>query len=237
MAAPTQNGVAEGEGRGGMDITGEINVIHRRLDSRSTPAGDGNVVVLRRTYDAPVEDVWDALTDPERLARWFLPLAGNPSAGDLRLGAKYQLEGNAGGEILQCEPPRLLKVSWLLGGHASDSDFSEVEVRLSPESDGRTLFELEHAAVVDPGFWSQFGPGAVGVGWDLTLLGLGLHLNGGLAVDRAERAAWEESAEAREFIIGSSKAWRAAHEAGGATAEEAASAAANTKQFYAPDPD
>ena len=197
-----------------------------------------HVIVLRRTYDAPVEDVWDALTDPERLTRWFLPLAGNPRASDLGIGAKYQLEGNAGGEILQCEPPRLLKVSWLLAEHQSDSDFSEVQVRLSPEPNGHTLFELEHAAVVDPGFWGQFGPGAVGVGWDLSVLGLGLYLHGrGIAADSKEREAWESSPEARDFMTASSKAWGAAHEAGGASPEEAAAAAANTKQFYAPDPE
>ena len=44
--------------------------------------------------------MWDACTDPERIGRWFLPVSG-----DLRLGGRYQLEGNAGGEILRCEPP------------------------------------------------------------------------------------------------------------------------------------
>ena len=59
--------------------------------------------MLRRRYDAAIEDVWDAVTDPDRLKRWFLPISG-----DLRVGGTFQLEGNAGGEILSCEPPRLL---------------------------------------------------------------------------------------------------------------------------------
>jgi hypothetical protein len=46
--------------------------------------------VLRRTYDAPIEDVWDACSDPDRLKRWFSPVSG-----DLRLGGRFQIEGNA----------------------------------------------------------------------------------------------------------------------------------------------
>ncbi len=66
--------------------------------------------------------------------------------------------------------------------------FSEVEVRLAAEGNERTLFELEHVAVVPPEMWDRFGPGAVGVGWDLTVLGLGLHLRGGSIGDPS---AWQ----------------------------------------------
>ena len=44
--------------------------------------------------------MWDAVTSAERIPRWFLPISG-----DLRLGGRYQLEGNAGGEVLECAPP------------------------------------------------------------------------------------------------------------------------------------
>ncbi|TDD06120.1 hypothetical protein E1292_15690 [Nonomuraea deserti] len=59
--------------------------------------------------------------------------------------------------------------------NGNNPGFPEVEVRLSAAAGG-TLFELMHAAEV-PDFWSGFGPGAAGVGWDLALLGLGLHLS------------------------------------------------------------
>jgi len=39
--------------------------------------------------------------------RWFLPLHG-----DLREGGSFQLEGNAGGDILTCTPPQLLRVTF-----------------------------------------------------------------------------------------------------------------------------
>ncbi|GII54941.1 activator of HSP90 ATPase [Planotetraspora thailandica] len=202
-----------------MDIVDEINQAHRELLN-----GERKVVTLSRRYDAEVEDVWDACTNAERLSRWFLPVTG-----DLRLGGKYQLEGNAGGEILQCEPPRLLKVSWLFGENAG---FSEVEVHLSSEDDG-TLFELRHTAEVPPDMWSGYGPGAVGVGWDLALLGLTLHLTSG--APRIDESTFHLTDEGRRVITASSQAWGRAYEAAGGPPDEVAAAVANTTAFYAPE--
>jgi uncharacterized protein YndB with AHSA1/START domain len=207
------------------DIVDQINHIRRQVGSRTVAEGDARTLVLRRTYDATVEDVWDACTDPERIGRWFLPVSG-----DLKLGGHYQLEGNAGGEILRCEPPQLLKVSWLFG---EDSGFSEVELRLTAEDEAeRTTVELEHVAVVPPEMWDQFGPGAVGVGWDLMMLGLGLHLSGDTIDDLA---TWQESDEAREFMTRSSEAWGEAYGASGAPSDVVAAAVRSTTGFYAPE--
>jgi hypothetical protein len=205
------------------DIVDEINEIHREVGSRPVNDRETPTVLLRRAYDAPVEDVWNACTDPERIGRWFLPVSG-----DLKPGGHFRLEGNASGEILRCEPPRLLKVSWLFG---EDPDFSEVEVRLTARGEEQTVLELEHVADVSPEIWGHFGPGALGLVWDLTALGLRFHLLGGPADDLA---AWRESDEAREFMTRSSEAWGAAYEASGAPAEVAAAAVHGTTSFYVP---
>ncbi|MFG1977786.1 VOC family protein [Nonomuraea fuscirosea] len=199
-------------------IIDELTEAHRELLD-----GERKIVVLRRHYDAEIEDVWQACTDGDRLSRWFLPVSG-----DLRLGGTYQLEGNAGGEILQCEPPSLLKVSWLFG---PDPGFSEVEVRLTGK-DGGTELELRHTAEVPPEFWGQFGPGSVGVGWDLALLGLALHLRGG---ERVDEATFHQTDEGRAYITGACRAWGEAHQAAGAPADEVAAAVARTTAFYAPE--
>ena len=81
--------------------------------------------------------------------------------------------------------------------------------------------------------WSQFGPGAVGVGWDGGVLGLGLYLRGG-SIDDSE--AWQVSEEGREFYKRASEAWGRANLATGADPETVAQGVANTTQFYAPDP-
>jgi uncharacterized protein YndB with AHSA1/START domain len=207
------------------DADAEARAIERTVGQRTMPAGEARTVALQRTYDAPVEEVWDALTDPQRIGRWFLPITG-----DLRLGGTYQLEGNAGGRILRCEPPHSLLVTWAMG---EDTGASQVEVRLSPAGEGKTLLWLDHAAVVPPEMWAEYGPGAVGVGWDLGLLGLGLHLQDPSAT-KPEGA--ESSPEVRQFIHHSSAAWGAALAAAGAGSAEVAKAVANTTAFYAPDP-
>jgi len=206
------------------DLIADLTAVHRRYGPGKLDDLQAHTVTLRRTYEAPVEDVWDAITDPDRIARWFLPVSG-----ELRLGGRYQLEGNAGGEILRCDPPRHLAVTWVFG----DSDPSEVDVRLEPDADGRTTLELHHVAIVDAQKSETYGPGAVGVGWDLTLLGLAMHLRGDEAT-LAEKEAWVRSEEARRFMTASASAWGTAHEASGADPEAAATAAKNTLEFYVP---
>jgi len=211
-----------------IDIVREIDAVEREVGSGRLAAGEARAVRLRRTYDAPIDDVWDALTNPERISRWFLPISG-----DYRLGGRYQLEGNAGGEILECDRPHLVRVSWVFGELAAAGPDSEVVVRLTPAGAESTTVELEHIAIVPDEFWDQFGPGAVGVGWDGAVLGFSLHMRGG-SVD--DPIAWQSSEEGREFFARSSAAWGAAYEASGADPDAVAKAVANTTAFYAPEP-
>src|SRR5262249_45802177 len=157
-----------------IDIAREIEAVQREVGTGRIAAGDARTALLRRTFDADIGEGWNALTTPERISRWFLPISG-----DLRLGGTFQFEGNAGGEILECDRPNRLKVTWGMGEMAGGAPPSEVEVRLAPVGEGATRFELEHTAIVPDETWDQFGPGAVGVGWEGGFLGLGLHLRGG----------------------------------------------------------
>jgi hypothetical protein len=79
--------------------------------------------------------------------------------------------------------------------------------------------------------WTRFGPGAVGVGWDLSLLGLSLHLSGGVLPDHE---TFHETEEGRQFITRISQAWGETFLATGADAEQVAAATAATTAFYAP---
>jgi uncharacterized protein YndB with AHSA1/START domain len=205
------------------EIIDELSAVRRRVGMGTLAAREARTVTLRRTYDAPLEDVWDAITTGERISRWFLPVSG-----DLRLGGRFQLEGHAGGEILHCEPPHTLKVTWGMG----EGDPSEVVVRLTTAGDATDL-ELEHTAAVPPEMWETYGPGAVGVGWDGALLGLALHLRG-QSMEASEREAWDRSEEGKAFMTASAIAWAAAHEEAGASSEEATAAAKNTTEFYVP---
>ncbi len=101
---------------------------------------------------------------------------------------------------------------------------SWVNVALTREGEKAHL-ELEHIAEVGGEMWDQFGPGAVGVGWDLSLaLGLAQHLRTGEAVDPKAAEAWTLSPEGKEFVRRSSADWGRASVAAG-TPEAAAKAA------------
>ena len=212
-----------------IDIVREIEAAQREVGSGRIAAGEGRSVRLSRTYDAPIEEVWDAVTSPERISRWFLPISG-----DYRVGGRYQLEGNAGGEILSCDRPNRFRVTWVYGEVTDPAAVSELEVRLTAIDEGSTRLELDHTAIAPEEMWSEYGPGAVGVGWDQGLLGLTLHLRGGSVGDPI---AWQLSDEGRAFATASSAKWGAANEAAGADPAAAAKGVANTTLFYAPEPE
>ncbi|HUA71114.1 MAG TPA: SRPBCC family protein [Solirubrobacteraceae bacterium] len=208
-----------------IEVVEQINSVERRVGSRTFDAGEARTVVITRTYDSALEDVWDACSNPERIPRWFLPVSG-----ELRAGGRYQLEGNAGGRVERCDPPRGFDATWEFAGHVS-----WIELRLSEAGSGRTRFELSHIAPTADEHWAQFGPGAVGVGWELALAGLARHLASGAPLDPTAAAAWTVSEEGREFVRLSSRRWCHAAIEGGADRAWARAAAERTMRFYTGD--
>lgn len=210
-----------------IDIAREIQAVQREVGTGRLDAGEARTITLRRTYDAAIDDVWSALTTPERINRWFLPVSG-----DLRLGGTFQFEGNAGGSIVACDRPSRLLVTWGMGPAEDPASASEVEIRLTPAGDETTMLELVHTAIFPDEMWQTFGPGAVGVGWEGGALGLALHFAGGTIDDPA---AWPFTDEGRAFYTASSERWGGANLAAGADPEVVAANIAATTRFYAPD--
>ena len=108
-------------------------------------------------------------------------------------------------------------------------EVSWVDVRFARVSDERTRLTLTHTAHISE-FWAQFGPGAVGVGWELGLMGLALHVADPQAV--FDEASFSTSPEAKAFMTRSSEAWGRAAIAGGDDPEAARAAARATTAFY-----
>jgi len=212
-----------------IDVDGQINAVRRRLGTRVLAAGEGYVATVSQSYHAAVEDVWDACTNPERLPRWFLPVSG-----DLKLGGRYQLEGNAGGVVERCDPPKSFAATWEF-----DDKMSWIEVRLTAEGAEHTRFELEHVALGDPEdpHWRQFGPAAVGIGWDLMIMGLALHLGSGESADPKEVEAWSISPDGIRFVRSSGERWFEADVAGGQDEATARERAERTISFYTTPPE
>lgn len=204
-----------------IDVERHLGSVERRVASLERDGKPARAVTLSRTYDTTVDDLWDALTNAERLPRWFLPVSG-----DLEPGGRYQLEGNAGGSITACDPPSHLALTWEMHG-----DVSWVEVRLAVEDGDRALLTLTHTAYVSD-HWETYGPGAVGVGWDLGLLGLALHIANPDLEKVADENEFAASPEGKAFIVGSSDDWCRAAIAFGTDAGEAHEAAERTRAFY-----
>ena len=184
-----------------------------------------HAVVGSRVYATDVDDLWNAMTDKERLPRWFSKVEG-----DFELGGKFQIEGNASGSILECEASKKLVITWEFGGQ-----LSWVRVTLSPEGE-QTKMQLEHLIPTDDAaaeeHWKKYGPGATGVGWDLAFHGLGVHTETGEAIDPAKFFEWMATDEGKAACRGSAAAWGEAHVAGGEDRAVAEAMAEATGSFF-----
>ena len=113
---------------------------------------------FRRSWPDPIEDVWSALTDPERLARWIGVYDGERAVGGRGAFAMTHEEGEPVGHpmtIVECDPPRRLVIEWA----QQDTDAWRVDLDLWREGD-RTVLR----------FVQFYGAGA-----DLTDFALGWH--------------------------------------------------------------
>jgi uncharacterized protein YndB with AHSA1/START domain len=203
------------------DIDPQISAVHRAVGTRERDGREAKVVTISQTYDTDVDDLWEACTKADRLARWFAPVTG-----DLQLGGKYQIEGNASGTVERCDPPKSFSLTWEFGGGVS-----WVEVRFAPEPDGGARFELEHIAYPEE-HWEQYGPGAVGLGYDLALTALSAYLATGFSTTDQDQAAWWASDEAKRFLREAGERWYEADVAGGADPDAARAAADNCLAAY-----
>lgn len=187
----------------------------------AAPDNGGPLRLLRagRVYRAAPGEVWDAMTDAVRIGQWLAPVSG-----DLRPGGTFRLHGAASGIIESCGPGPRLTATWDNAGETG-----RLSLLLAREDAGVRLV-LEHAAEADPDRWRKFGPGVIGVGWDLALLGLSRHL---AASDARQPEDWIFSDEGRTFVRQSASAWGEAAAAAGEDRLTALEAAARAAQVYA----
>ena len=211
-----------------LDVGAHLGAVERSVASLERDGQQVRAVTLARSLSATVEDLWGALTNPSRIESWFLPISG-----DLQQGGRYQLEGNAGGVITACQRPTALAITWEFGG-----DVSWVEVDVSRDGNDRARLTLTHT-LLPSDHWDEYGPGATGVGWELSLLALAMHLT---QPDEPmpDEAAFATSPDGRAFITGSGEGWERAAIASGTDPAAARAACARTTAFYTgetPEPD
>jgi uncharacterized protein YndB with AHSA1/START domain len=160
----------------------------RILGSLRSADGEG-VVRIEDRYDTAIDELWSALTDRGRLARWY-----GEVEGDLRPGGKFRLhlesDGWDGtGRVEACEPPRRLLVttresdeSWRKGHGAPPFD-EAIEAMLTAEEDQTVLvIEVRGIPLDKIAFY--------GAGWQIHAENLAAHLAGRERSD--SEARWDE---------------------------------------------
>ena len=125
----------------------------RILGSLRSADGKG-VVRMEDRFDADIDEVWSALIDPSRLARWY-----GEVEGDLRLGGEYRMRLFASGwegtgRVEACEPPRRLLVRIK---DADEPDENVIEVTLSADGDQTIVVWEERGMPLD--LLSAYGAG------------------------------------------------------------------------------
>jgi uncharacterized protein YndB with AHSA1/START domain len=163
----------------------------RILGSLRSVDGKG-AVRMEDGFDTDIGDLWSALTDPGRLARWI-----GEVEGDLRLGGEYRFRffasGSEGtGRVDACEPPRRL----LLTMHDADPqpgqpDEDVIEVTLAADGDQTILVWEERGMPMDL-------LAAYGAGVQIHVEDLAAYLAGRERVDAAAR--WNELMPAYEEL-------------------------------------
>ena len=202
------------------DVEAHLSGVTRSVSWLERDGKPASAVSLSRSYAMALEDLWDAVTNSARIPRWFIPITGT-----LELVGRYQLQGNAGGVITACKPTTHLALTWEFG-----EDMSWVEVHLAGEGAGKSQLTLAHTAHVSD-HWDTYGPGAVGIGWEMGLMGLAIYL---WQPDepKMDEIAFAMSPEGMAMITGSSEGWEQAAVAAGTDAEHASAAARRTTAFY-----
>ncbi|MGB7448780.1 MAG: SRPBCC family protein [Ornithinimicrobium sp.] len=200
-----------------MSIAEEINNVIRKI----TTSGETHRVILERVFDTEAADLWNACTSDERLSRWFEPVRG-----DLALGGRYTLtKSGTEGDILRCEPPRHLTITWEYQRH-----ISHVDVDLIP-ANNRTVLRLIHRCPPDD-HWETYGPAATGVGWEESLRALSLYLAGDPRCEPDEMARLTSTLEGQELTRRAADAWGRVDQEAGTPASTAQARALRTAAFY-----
>ena len=126
-------------------MTGDARPGARILGSLRSADGMG-VVRVEDRFDTDIDDLWSALTDPRRLARWM-----GEVDGDLRLGGEFRARFFASGwegtgRVEACEPPRRLL---LLTKQPGQSYEHVIEVTLAADGDQAILIWEERGMPLD----------------------------------------------------------------------------------------
>ena len=140
----------------------------RILGSLRSADGGNGIVRVEDRYDTDIDDLWSALADPRRLARWF-----GQVEGDLRPGGEFRLyiepdDWRGTGFVEACEPPRRLLVTTR---EVTEPYDKTIEATLTADGDQTILvIEVRGMPLDKIAFY--------GAGWQIHAENLAAHLAG-----------------------------------------------------------
>jgi uncharacterized protein YndB with AHSA1/START domain len=160
-------------------MTSNARAGDRILGSLRSADGKG-IVRMEDRYDTDIDDLWSALTDPGRLARWI-----GEVEGDLRLGGEFRTHffasgAKSTGRVEACEPPKRLL---LLTKHVDEAYELVIEATLTADGDHTILILEERGMPVNL-------LAAYGAGIQVHIEDLAAHIAGRERCDAEAR--WEE---------------------------------------------
>lgn len=149
-----------------------------RIIAAARPYGDTALVHVEDVYPTTPEDLWAAITEPERLARWLAEVSG-----DLVVGGAFTIRFTSSwegtGTVDVCEAPHRLVVTTT----EDDGGSTELEARITPEGDGARLVVEDRGLPVDAAPFHA-------AGWQVHLEDLAAALAGRATSDWSAR--WHE---------------------------------------------
>ena len=171
-------------------MTGNAHSGHRILGRLRSADGHG-VVRIEDRYDTGIDDLWSAIIDPDRLARWY-----GRVEGDLRPGGEFRLfvDGSGwdgAGRVEACEPPQRLQVRTR---EMTEPYEALIEATLTPDGDQTILvIEVRGMPLDAIAFY--------GVGWQIHAENLAAYLAGRTRGDT--KARWDDLIPAYQELAAS----------------------------------
>ena len=141
---------------------------------------DQDAIISEVQINAPAERVFQALTDPRQLLRWWTSEEAPTDYFEIeaRPGGKWRFGTKPGtmvvngvsqffceGEVVECDPPRLLTYTWIANWHDDKARRTLVRWELTPAKGG-THVKVTHSGLAQEASarkdYSGGWPGVVG---------------------------------------------------------------------------
>jgi uncharacterized protein YndB with AHSA1/START domain len=128
-----------------------------------------NTVVVERTYEAPIERVWEALTNKEQMKQWYFDVS------DFKPEPGFKFEFTGGDEnvqyrhlceVIEVDKPNKLSYTWQ---YENIEGVSLVTIELFAEAENRTRVKLTHSGLDFKTDDKNFQPSSFNTGWNSIL--------------------------------------------------------------------